>query len=134
MTRTPVASSNLASVGFDPLTSTLEIQFHSGDIYDYASVPAEIYSGLMHAGSKGKFFYANIRKGGYAYTKVFDAGTGQGAPEGASNVLNPLAPVTALGQILTPTNPLPELLDPTAPDTVSPILPTISDISKLSDL
>jgi len=70
MHRDPVQSSNLASVGYEPETSTLEIEFHNGGIYQYFQVPQEIYEGLMNAGSKGTFFHQFIRKAGYPYTKV----------------------------------------------------------------
>lgn len=33
MVRTPVASSALASVGYDPSTQTLEVEFRSGRVY-----------------------------------------------------------------------------------------------------
>lgn len=39
----PVNSSNLKSVGYNPMTETLIIQFHSGHIYEYYHVPQHIY-------------------------------------------------------------------------------------------
>jgi hypothetical protein len=70
MERLPVQSSNLVSVGYDPETLTLEIEFHNGGIYQYIGVPPEIYEGLISAGSKGTFFHQFIKKGGYTYSKV----------------------------------------------------------------
>lgn len=70
MERTSVSSSNLLSVGYEPSTSILEIEFHGGGIYQYAGVPQYHYDGLMAAGSKGRYFDANIKKGGYGYSKV----------------------------------------------------------------
>ncbi len=70
MKRISVESSNLASVGYDPAISTLEIEFHSGAIYQYFAVPQEIYDGLMNAASKGSYLDHNIKKGGYSYAKV----------------------------------------------------------------
>ena len=70
MDRIPVSSRNLASVGYDPTTSTLEIEFNTGSIYQYFGVPQEIYEGLMNAGSKGTFFHHNIKTAGYNYAKV----------------------------------------------------------------
>jgi hypothetical protein len=61
MNRTKVSSSNLASVGYDALTNTLEIEFRSGSIYRYPNVPESIYEGLMRAGSKGRYFIAHIK-------------------------------------------------------------------------
>lgn len=70
MERVPVQSSNLASVGYDPKTSTLEIEFLNGNIYQYFSVPSEIHQGLLNAGSKGSYLDQNIKKAGYSYKKV----------------------------------------------------------------
>lgn len=70
MNREPVQSTNLASVGYELESSTLEIEFHSGGIYQYFQVPSEIYEGIMNAGSKGKFFDLYIKKAGYPCTKV----------------------------------------------------------------
>ena len=39
MNRTPVNSSNLSSVGYDPMSQTLEFAFNSGGIYQYYNVP-----------------------------------------------------------------------------------------------
>ncbi|KAB8140808.1 KTSC domain-containing protein [Chloroflexia bacterium SDU3-3] len=58
-----VSSSNLASVGYDPTTQTLEICFHSGACYQYFHVPQHVYDGLMGAGSHGTYFDAvNLTK------------------------------------------------------------------------
>ena len=70
MQRTPVSSSNLRSVGYDPETSTLEVEFMHGGVYSYSNVPASEYNGLMSASSHGSYFNANIRKGSYSYRKV----------------------------------------------------------------
>lgn len=70
MGRKPVSSSNLRSVGYDEASSTLEIEFHSGGIYQYDSVPICIYDGLMAPGSKGRFFEAHIKKAGFNCRKV----------------------------------------------------------------
>ena len=69
MKRIAVESSNLASVGYDEATKTLEIQFHSGGIYEYDDVEKEIYDDLMNAESKGRYFMSMIR-GGYSYSRV----------------------------------------------------------------
>jgi hypothetical protein len=45
----PVSSSNLASVGYDPNTQTLEVEFLHGGIYQYSDVPSSVHSGLMTA-------------------------------------------------------------------------------------
>ena len=61
MVRQSVVSSNLVSVGYEPNCAVLEIQFNSGGIYQYFGVPPSIYSELLQAPSKGKFFYAYVR-------------------------------------------------------------------------
>lgn len=62
----PVRSSNLAAVGFDPLTSTLYIRFRKTGLYEYFNVPESIYHGLMDAPSKGHYHATHIR-GRYRY-------------------------------------------------------------------
>ncbi len=69
MERTSVQSSNLASVGYDSRTQTLEIQFQNGRVYQYFDVAQDVYSGLMKAASHGRYFLANI-KGMYDYRRV----------------------------------------------------------------
>lgn len=61
MLRILVTSSNLHSVGYDPTTMTLEIQFNSGWVYQYFDVPQVIYNGLMSASSHGSYFAAVIK-------------------------------------------------------------------------
>ncbi len=70
MNRVPVSSSNLASVGYDAESKTLEIEFQSGSIYQYFAVPEKIFSGLMSAASRGRYFDAYIKKGGFAFKQV----------------------------------------------------------------
>jgi len=69
MYRIPVSSSDLNSVGYDPKTGTLEIEFHSGGVYQYSGVPEEVFTQLMSAASHGKFFYAHI-KNIYPYVRL----------------------------------------------------------------
>ncbi len=68
MMGTPVISTNL-DVGYEPVSSTLEIEFHSGGIYQYSSVTDYVYRGLMSASSHEKYFHAYI-KNVYPYRKV----------------------------------------------------------------
>lgn len=70
MERTPVESTNLASVGYDRESSTLEIEFNNGAIYQYFGVPETEYSGLMNAASKGSYLNQNIKEAGYSYTRI----------------------------------------------------------------
>lgn len=69
MIRKSVSSSNIASIGYDEVTSTLEIEFLNNSIYQYFDVPQHIYQGLMNAGSHGQYLAQNI-KGVYRYSKV----------------------------------------------------------------
>jgi hypothetical protein len=61
ISRVPVESSNLRSVGFDAKKLVLEVQFHHGGIYRYFDVPAATHEALMKSESKGKFFQSSIR-------------------------------------------------------------------------
>lgn len=70
MERTPVDSSNLASVGYEAETSTLEIEFRKSGIYQYFGVQSSVFEGLMAAGSKGQYFDQYIKKAGYPFSKV----------------------------------------------------------------
>jgi len=69
MIRQSVSSSNLRSVGYDSSIETLEIEFHSGSIYQYSNVPNTVHSALMVASSHGQYFDAHI-KNSYRYIKV----------------------------------------------------------------
>lgn len=68
MEHVSVNSSDLRSVGYDPNSQTLEIQFHNG-LYTYSNVPESVYNSLMSAGSHGKYFHQYI-KGNYPYRKI----------------------------------------------------------------
>ncbi len=70
MNRAPVSSSSLRSVGYDPATSILEIEFNSGSVYQYDRVSQSVYTGLMQAASHGQYFDRFIKKAGYPYRQV----------------------------------------------------------------
>ena len=61
MEREPVHSSNLAAVGYDPNSETLEVEFKNGRVYEYYNVPDFIHERLMQASSLGQFFNAEIK-------------------------------------------------------------------------
>ena len=69
MTRKPVSSSNLAEVGYDAPTQTLEICFKSGRTYQYFDVPERICDGLINAESPGGYLNREV-KGKYRYARV----------------------------------------------------------------
>ena len=60
MQRQPVESSMLRSAGYDAATSTLELEFTSGRVYQYFDVPQDVFDELLAADSKGRYFLAVI--------------------------------------------------------------------------
>lgn len=69
MEMTPVSSSNIAAVGYDEGSQTLQIQFINGTSYQYFDVPEQIFIELRDAGSIGAYLASNI-KGVYRFSKV----------------------------------------------------------------
>lgn len=62
MERQAVSSSNLASVGYEEHSETLEVEFlKNGKVYQYYNVPTFMHERLMSAPSVGTFFNAEIR-------------------------------------------------------------------------
>ena len=61
MDRQLVRSSNIHSVGYEVETQILELEFHSGGVYQYSGVSEVIYRGLMRATSRGSYFHQNIK-------------------------------------------------------------------------
>ena len=62
MRRRLVDSSSLRSVGYDPRSRTLEIEFHSGSVYQYLDVPQTVFEELLTQNSLGTYFNENIRE------------------------------------------------------------------------
>jgi hypothetical protein len=69
MEKIPVSSSNVETIAYDEDSSTLQIEFKNGSIYQYFDVPANVFAELRNADSIGKYLAANI-KGAYRYSKV----------------------------------------------------------------
>lgn len=69
MIRDPIASTNILSVGYDETTSTLEVEFNSGSIYQYYNIEPALYEQFMQAPSKGQFLNVYI-KNAYPYSRV----------------------------------------------------------------
>ncbi len=69
MERKPVQSSNLAFIGYDPSTETLEVEFTDGSVYEYKNVSQFIYDELMSASSHGSYFNREISKS-FPYEKI----------------------------------------------------------------
>lgn len=59
--RIPVASSNIASVGYDKEAHILEIEFHHGAIYQYVDVPEKVYEELISTPSIGAYFINELK-------------------------------------------------------------------------
>lgn len=66
--RTPVTSSNISSIGYDPDEKTLAVEFKDGTVYHYHDVEPDAHEQLVSAKSIGKHLHANI-KGAYKFTK-----------------------------------------------------------------
>jgi KTSC domain-containing protein len=67
--RQRITSSDIASVGYDAPTETMEIEFHATGVYRYFSVPKPVCDSLLATPSPGKYFLQHI-KGKYAWEKV----------------------------------------------------------------
>jgi hypothetical protein len=67
--RQPVSSSDIASIGYDAATETLEIEFKATGIYRYFSVPKNVAEDFQRTPSPGKFFRQHI-KVKYAWEKI----------------------------------------------------------------
>jgi hypothetical protein len=62
MNRISIDSSNLASVGYDPGSMILEVEFKKGTCYQYFDVPQSIYDEMMASPSKGTYLNTVIKK------------------------------------------------------------------------
>jgi hypothetical protein len=56
-----VSSSSISSVGYDAGRETLEVEFHSGRVYQYYGVPSAVHQKLVRADSIGGYFNSRIR-------------------------------------------------------------------------
>lgn len=61
MHRLPVESSAVESVGYDPRTRTLEIEYAGDRVYRYFDVPPRTYELLLHAESVGAFVNRRVK-------------------------------------------------------------------------
>jgi hypothetical protein len=60
MKRSTVRSSTIRTIGYDPETRVLEIEFHRRGTYRYFDVPDLVYRGLIRSLSKGSYFNTAI--------------------------------------------------------------------------
>ena len=69
MERQAVQSRDIAVVGYDLQTTTLEITFRLGGVYHYANVPATVHESLLASASHGIYFNQYI-KDKYPHVKI----------------------------------------------------------------
>jgi hypothetical protein len=79
ITRYPVQSSQIASIGWTEQGSILEVEFRNpdgtpgGGLYQYEGVPEWIYKDLIdpdYPMSKGRMFTRLVKGGGFHYRKL----------------------------------------------------------------
>ncbi|MGB8644459.1 MAG: KTSC domain-containing protein [Anaerolineae bacterium] len=59
--QTPVKSSFIRSIGYDPQGHVAQVEFKSGSVYHYRNVPKVTVTRWMDCKSKGQYFHRNIR-------------------------------------------------------------------------
>lgn len=59
--RVPIASSNIATVGYDKKAHVLEIEFHYGAVYQYLEVPEKVFEDFMSSPAQGAYFMNEIK-------------------------------------------------------------------------
>ena len=69
MEKVQVESGNIASIGYDPGSEVLEVEFLKGRVYQYYDVPEHVYEELMADSSHGSYLAAHI-KGTYSYSEI----------------------------------------------------------------
>lgn len=57
----PVKSSNIASVGYDPESRTMQVNFLSGTQYHYYGVDQPVYDRFLRSKSLGSYLADNIK-------------------------------------------------------------------------
>jgi hypothetical protein len=66
---TLVSSSNVAALGYEPVTQTVFVRFLDNRLYIYKNVPEGEYQGLFNAPSIGSYLHRNF-KNVYAYERL----------------------------------------------------------------
>ena len=69
MDRSIVYCSSICSIWYEEHVSLLEIEFHTGEIFQYVDVPEEEYEFLISANYHGEYFSENI-KGIYSSREI----------------------------------------------------------------
>ena len=62
MDRIPVASSNIASIGYEADSQVLEVEYIKGGIYQFMNVPSDVHEELMNSSSKGTYMNQVVKK------------------------------------------------------------------------
>jgi hypothetical protein len=75
MNITAVESATLAAIGYDASRGILQLEFRSRAVYRYVGVPASVYTSLLAAPSKGRYFNGAIR-GHFPHSKASSAKAG----------------------------------------------------------
>jgi hypothetical protein len=71
MQRAEINSTSIKSLGYEPETGVLEIEFKdSGEVYRYFDVPPGEYEAFLLASSKGSYLNQTFKKREYRYEKI----------------------------------------------------------------
>ncbi|UUC82299.1 KTSC domain-containing protein [Stutzerimonas stutzeri] len=70
MKRVALQSSSLRSLGYDPEQQILEVEFSSGALYRYETVPPEVVQALLEADSLGRHFNQVFKPQHYRYRRI----------------------------------------------------------------
>ncbi len=65
-----LTSSNVRRIRWGSSDQILQVQFHSGDIYEFLDVELEVYRGYLTTHSPGQYHWHTIRGMGYSYAKL----------------------------------------------------------------
>lgn len=68
----PIESSNVHMAGYDASTSVMTVLFDSGGLYEYYSVPVQLWDAFVAAQPSpwSQVGYPQLVQGGYAYQKI----------------------------------------------------------------
>jgi len=61
MERAAVDSSNIKSVGYDPATKLMHVEFSNGGVYEYSGIEPHVHNEFVGADSMGSHFAKFIR-------------------------------------------------------------------------
>jgi len=67
---TPVASSQIAAVGYGAKSRELRVEFNNGALYAYSGVPENVYQNLAHAASPGSYFHSAVKNAGFPFVRI----------------------------------------------------------------